>query len=168
MPDTGITLKEAGVHQIETISALAKEIWFDYYPAIISHNQIEYMLNKMYSRKALEEQMLGNKDCFLLIELENKPVGFISFNEKISGEHFINKFYVKQSLAKKGIGTFVFNKFLVSFNPNIIRLTVNRQNYKAINFYFKNGFTIEQTADFDIGGGYFMNDFIMIWRNNVK
>jgi hypothetical protein len=41
-------------------------------------------------------------------------------------------------------------------------LTVNRKNYKAINFYFKNGFTIKEIADFDIGNGFFMNDFIMI------
>jgi ribosomal protein S18 acetylase RimI-like enzyme len=44
-----------------------------------------------------------------------------------------------------------------------IRLTVNRENYKAINFYFKLGFKIEKVADFDIGQGYVMNDFVMLW-----
>jgi ribosomal protein S18 acetylase RimI-like enzyme len=47
-------------------------------------------------------------------------------------------------------------------NPKTIRLTVNRQNYKSINFYFKNGFKIERVEDFDIGSGFWMNDFIMI------
>jgi len=47
-------------------------------------------------------------------------------------------------------------------NNRPIRLQVNRKNYKAINFYFKNGFTIESVGDFDIGGGYYMNDFVMI------
>jgi ribosomal protein S18 acetylase RimI-like enzyme len=42
-----------------------------------------------------------------------------------------------------------------------ITLTVNRQNYKAINFYFKNGFTIDHIANFDIGKGYVMEDFVM-------
>jgi ribosomal protein S18 acetylase RimI-like enzyme len=42
-----------------------------------------------------------------------------------------------------------------------LRLQVNRQNVVAINFYFKAGFVIEKSADFDIGDGYFMNDFIM-------
>ena len=46
-----------------------------------------------------------------------------------------------------------------------MRLQVNRQNYKAINFYFKVGFVIERVADFDIGDGYFMNDFVMVYRN---
>jgi ribosomal protein S18 acetylase RimI-like enzyme len=40
-------------------------------------------------------------------------------------------------------------------------LTVNRQNFKAINFYFKNGFVIDEVADFEIGNGFVMNDFVM-------
>jgi hypothetical protein len=41
---------------------------------------------------------------------------------------------------------------------------VNRQNYKAINFYFKLGFKIQTVADFDIGNGYVMNDFVMVFE----
>ena len=43
-----------------------------------------------------------------------------------------------------------------------IRLTVNRKNHIAINYYFKNGFMIEEVKDFDIGDGYEMNDFVML------
>ena len=46
-----------------------------------------------------------------------------------------------------------------------LRLTVNRQNFKSINFYFKNGFKIDHVEDFDIGNGYVMNDFVMLWEN---
>ena len=49
-------------------------------------------------------------------------------------------------------------------DPLTVRLTVNRQNFKSVNFYFKNGFTIERVADFDIGNGYVMNDFVMMWK----
>ena len=47
---------------------------------------------------------------------------------------------------------------------NTMRLTVNRSNFKSINFYFKLGFIIEEVKDFDIGNNYFMNDFIMIYK----
>jgi hypothetical protein len=43
-----------------------------------------------------------------------------------------------------------------------MRLQVNRKNYKSINFYFKMGFVIEEVADFDIGDGYLMEDFVMV------
>jgi hypothetical protein len=39
-------------------------------------------------------------------------------------------------------------------------LQVARKN-KAKYFYEKLGFTVIATADFDIGNGYFMNDYIM-------
>ena len=57
-----------------------------------------------------------------------------------------------------------FIELLKLLKPEELRLTVNRQNFKSINFYFKNGFKIEQVADFDIGNGYVMNDFVMVWR----
>jgi len=64
---------------------------------------------------------------------------------------------------RKGVGTELF-KYVLNQMPTAesIELTVNRQNFKAINFYFKKGFVIKEIADFDIGNGYFMNDFIMI------
>jgi hypothetical protein len=49
-----------------------------------------------------------------------------------------------------------------------MRLTVNRQNYKSINFYFKIGFRIEKCADFPIGNGFVMNDFVMVWRKPTR
>ena len=61
-----------------------------------------------------------------------------------------------------------FDFILREYVPQEIRLQVNRQNFKAINFYFKAGFKIEKVADFDIGDGYFMNDFIMIWESLEK
>jgi RimJ/RimL family protein N-acetyltransferase len=65
----------------------------------------------------------------------------------------------------KGIGAEAFERLLEHYaDAREIRLTVNRQNYKSINFYFKIGFRIERCADFDIGGGFFMNDFVMCWK----
>ena len=41
-----------------------------------------------------------------------------------------------------------------------LELNVNRHN-KARFFYEKNGCTVEGEVDIDIGGGYFMSDYIM-------
>jgi len=69
-----------------------------------------------------------------------------------------------QNSAAKGKGTRAFKQLLSIIQPDKITLTVNRQNFKSINFYFKNRFVIERVADFDIGNGYVMNDFVMIWK----
>ena len=77
--------------------------------------------------------------------------------------NFLNKFYVDVSHHRGGIGTHFFNYLLQQMNPTKpVRLQVNRQNYKAVNFYFKNGFTIEKVTDLHVGENFYMNDFIMI------
>lgn len=157
-----LVYKTAKAEDASLISQLADGIWKKHYPSIISMEQIEYMLKNMYSNEQLLKQMsLGH--TFTLVYLNNNPVGYISISTSNNKNYFIHKFYVLVNEHKKGIGTALFNYTLKQIqNAKTIELTVNRQNYKAINFYFKNGFTIKQTADFDIGNGYFMNDFVMI------
>lgn len=158
-----IQLITATINDISTIRDLAYEIWNDYYVPIIGQNQVDYMLANMYNGESLVEQMEIKNHKFFIVKNNLVPLGFVSvFNER-EDEWFINKFYIKQSIAAKGIGTEAFNNLKQIITPKKITLTVNRQNYKSINFYFKNGFKIKAVADFDIGNGYFMNDFIMEW-----
>ena len=158
-------IRKATPSDTETIAALAEKIWMQYYPEIITVEQIRYMLDKMYSAPALQQQMSEGQDFYLLIENE-QPIGYCSFSTTEPGHYFLHKFYVDTHYHGKGIGTFLLNEMLKQLAPVLtVRLTVNRKNYRSINFYFKNGFTIEKIADFDIGNNYFMNDFIMLLKN---
>jgi hypothetical protein len=74
----------------------------------------------------------------------------------------MNKFYIQTKGQNKGAGSEVFKQWEAKTNPKEVALQVNRRNYKSINFYFKNGFVIKEVADFDIGQGYSMDDFIMV------
>lgn len=159
---TEVKLSAAGVTDIPAISQLAEKIWYQHYPSIISKKQIAYMLKKMYSHKSLMEQVNVKGHLFYLIRTEQGNVGFISVNPENEGNWFLNKFYIDQDIAGKGVGGAAFRELLKLLKPDEIRLTVNRQNFKAINFYFREGFKIEKVADFDIGGGYQMNDFVMV------
>lgn len=154
--------KKAEPEDLVIVAKLADSIWKKYYPSIISRRQIDFMLQKMYSAESLLEQMhIGHQ--FTLVYLNKKPVGYYSVSSKDHINYFLHKFYIATGNQKKGIGTQILTFLLTNLiNAESIELTVNRQNYKAINFYFKNGFVIKKTADFDIGHGYFMNDFVMI------
>ncbi|MFN3341959.1 MAG: GNAT family N-acetyltransferase [Flavobacteriales bacterium] len=127
-------------------------------------DQVEYMLGKMYSSEALHQQM-QEEQVFYLILFGNQEVGFVAVSLKSDCELFLHKFYIDDSMQGKGVGATVF-QFILDAYPQIttVRLTVNRQNYRSINFYFKLGFRIDQVADFDIGDGYVMNDFVMVYR----
>jgi ribosomal protein S18 acetylase RimI-like enzyme len=158
-----VKLSSASLSDIPAISQLAHLVWNQYYPAIISKKQITYMLRLMYSDKSLAEQFNVKGHSFYFIRTERGNAGFISVNPEDNGGWFINKFYIDQTLAGKGLGEAAFRELLRLLSPEKLTLTVNRQNYKAVNFYFKCGFKIEKVADFDIGKGFFMNDFVMTW-----
>ena len=159
-----ITLRKAGADDIPLIARLADTIWRAHYTEIIGLEQVEYMLNKMYNPNSLFDQIQHKLHVFYLVILNEEEVGFISISNEGQNKYMLNKFYLLQNLQGKGLGTLSFQQLLEE-NPDIheIRLTVNRQNFKSINFYFKLGFKIEKVADFDIGDGYFMNDFVMIF-----
>lgn len=166
-----IQLISASTKDFLLIAQLAKDIWHKHYVPIIGIEQVEYMLEKMYNQESLVEQTEKKGHQFFLINDVDaaKTIGFISISSDNQKDFWIHKFYVLSANQNKGVGTQVFEKISNIMNqPFSMRLTVNRQNYKSINFYFKIGFTIEQVADFDIGNGYYMNDFVMIWKNKTR
>lgn len=158
-----IKLKAAGPAELPIIGQLATRIWNQYYPAIIGQDQVDYMLEKMYSPASLNTQLIEKSHRFYLILRTERPIGFVSIYPENEKEWFISKFYIDQEFAGQGIGQLVFREIVTISRAETIHLTVNRQNFKAINFYFKLGFKIEKVADFDIGQGYVMNDFVMMW-----
>lgn len=162
------TLTKAGIADCGTIAALAEAIWKVHYPAIITMEQIDYMLELMYSETALRRQMEEGQQ-FYLLHTDQSTVGYISFTDHGVGDFFLHKFYLRNDLRGKGLGTFFLQETLrIMGQPVSVRLTVNRQNYTSINFYFKNRFIIEKVADFDIGNGYQMNDFVMVLHTEKK
>lgn len=157
MPATAATIQH-----IDTIGGLARRIWLAHYPAIIGQEQTEYMLEHMYAPQVLERQMREGQDFFIWEE-EGVPVGFAAVDTR-PDPGFLAKFYLDSAYRGRGIAQ-EFLSFLEGYfrgaGKTRIRLTVNRQNVGAVNFYFKTGFKIVRSEDTAIGGGYFMNDFVM-------
>jgi len=157
-----LKFKIADKYDVAIIHQLANKIWKKHYPAIISMEQIEYMLQKMYSEDSLIKQIEDGHE-FTLVILDGTPIGYISLSKKEEHHYFLHKFYVDVAVHRQNVGSKLFHFILSKLSSKAtIELTVNRQNFKAINFYFKNGFLIKEVADFDIGNGYVMNDFVMI------
>jgi diamine N-acetyltransferase len=159
-----ITLCKATTEDIPLIFRLADAIWRVYYPPIIGMAQMEYMLEKMYASDALAKQMQEGQ-VFWIILSDEHPAGFLAVSEKEKDELFLHKFYIDPAQQGKGIGEQVFHDLLLKYpDKKQVTLTVNRQNFRSVNFYFKIGFRIDHVADFDIGDGYVMNDFVMVYR----
>ena len=158
-------IKFAYNKELSELSNLAYKIWNAHYPSIIGQEQVDYMLGKFYSLESLRDQMENKKNIFIGAYMENEMAGFISYSQTGGEDYFIHKLYIKTETQRKGIGSELFRCMLENIKPKTIRLTVNRQNYKAINFYFKLGFTIEKIIDIDIKNGFVMNDFMMHYKS---
>ena len=159
-----MTISIASESQLGIIQNLAKAIWPDTYGAILSQNQLDYMMEMMYSNDSLRSQILRN-NVFLLAEIENKIVGFASYelNYQNSTATKVHKLYVLPEIQGKGVGKafmqYIQNTALKQANSALI-LNVNKYN-KAKDFYLHNGFEIAESVVVQIGNGYVMDDFIM-------
>lgn len=144
---------------------MADIIWKHHYPPIIGDAQTAYMLQRNYSIGSLKDQHTAGQIFYWICDESDAEVGFIGISNSDPEGLFIHKFYILPEHQGKGAGKSAFLSLLALY-PDIrsIQLQVNRHNYKSINFYFTLGFKIIRVADFDIGDGWQMNDFIMEWR----
>lgn len=162
MPTANLKLRQAIQKDIPLIRELSHKIWPSTYASIISADQIDYMLQMMYSEDSLVGQMKENHE-FIIVSDGKIPIGFASFSLMENGIYKLHKLYVLPQKQGKGIGKFVINEILkamVRKGGVALRLNVNRNN-KAKDFYEKLGFVIINEEDINIGNGYFMNDYVM-------
>jgi GNAT superfamily N-acetyltransferase len=147
--------------ELNVVKALAYDIWPRVYDYMISQEQISYMLSLMYDLDTLKAQWLEGVK-FVLLEVEGIPQGYISFEEK-DACIFLHKLYLRPEMQGQGFGKKMLQvaiDFAVDSKKPSLELTVNRNN-KFLEFYSSQGFQIKEEKDFDVGGGYFMNDYIL-------
>ena len=149
---------------LKIIQDLAHVIWPLVYDYMISKDQIDYMLDKMYSVSSLEKQM-EEGDVFILLVEDEIPHGFASYHINHSDLRVrLHKLYVHPAAQKNGWGLKMLNHIFEegrNQGKKEIELNVNRKN-KSIGFYQHIGFEIEKSEDIDIGMGFHMNDFVMV------
>lgn len=142
------------------IHRLAHEIWPQTFKNVLTTGQIKYMLEWMYSLPSLEQQRQSGYQ-FILIK-DDRYYGYCSYRHE-EVRTTLSKIYILPEMQGKGAGKALLNEVINRSrekNQKAIRLHVNRYN-KAISFYKRSGFKIMGKEDNDIGGGYFMNDYIM-------
>lgn len=162
--DQTLLIRPAGLDDINTIGYLAQQIWPETYGAILSPEQLRYMLQLIYSPASLRRQMIGEQQQFLVMEQDEEALGFASWSTTDDPEVFkLHKLYVLTNRQGKGLGRTLLQFILDEIRPlgaRRLRLNVNRHN-TARQFYERIGFTVAGEEDIDIGRGYFMNDYIM-------
>jgi ribosomal protein S18 acetylase RimI-like enzyme len=164
------SIRRIGKEQLQEIHDMAEIVFRHTYRDILSAEQMEYMMEWMYSLPNLRRQIEDGHVYHVAYDGE-RPCGYVSVQpERQDGAamplYHLQKIYVLPTEQGMGLGRILFQTaadFVRSEAPCLparIELNVNRNN-SAVGFYKHLGMKIMRQGDFPIGNGFYMNDYIM-------
>ena len=81
--------------QLRRIADIANEIWHEYFPGIISTEQVDFMVKKFCSFDAMKENIAGENYIYYFIKHDGKDIGYTAV--KPDGRRlFLSKIYLKK------------------------------------------------------------------------
>ena len=157
-------ITKATIENIPLIKEIAEKSWRKHYPGILSNEQIEYMLEQMYSETELKNHFENPNDHYYLLSDDENFLGIMGFENHYQKDTTkLHRIYILEEAKGKGVGKFAINflknKAKESGDLRII-LAVNKQN-SSYHFYTSQGFKIYEEGVFEIGNGYVMDDYLM-------
>lgn len=148
---------------VELVASLAASIWREHYPSIIGAAQVEYMLEKFQSSRAIVEQVRAGYRYYLMKDMTGAVVGYFSVIAR-ERELFLSKIYLERGSRGKGYAREAMRfieHLAASQSLSAITLTVNKNNRDSIGAYRKMDFVIDGSIVQDIGNGFVMDDYAM-------
>jgi GNAT superfamily N-acetyltransferase len=159
-----ITIIRLTENDIETLIPLAHRIWHAHYPGIITVEQIDYMLERGYTRQVIRDEMENQGVIWLAINSGDIMIGFASVGPYAPQTMKMHKLYLLPEYHGTGIGARALAEVEQIARNNAattLVLNVNRHNSKAIRAYERAGWQVAETVVVDIGNGFVMDDFVM-------
>ena len=104
-PPNGAQIIRATEADLPAISRLAGVIWRACYPGIISHEQIDYMLARMYALDVLRDEIRSQGIRYDQLLVDGKPAGFASYGPTSEpGVMKLHKLYLLAGDARSRVG----------------------------------------------------------------
>lgn len=159
-----VLIRRATAADVPAITALTETVWRHAYPGIISHDQIDYMLERLNDPQTLTRQITKKERIVLLALRNDLNAGFastgLSQNDKTI--YRIHQLYILPQAQKNGIG----QRLIAAAETEakkvkcaLLELNVNRNN-PAYHFYVRLGFSTVREVDIPYGP-YVLNDYVM-------
>jgi ribosomal protein S18 acetylase RimI-like enzyme len=158
-----LTFRPATAADIPLLRDLAARIWRLSYVEMISREQIDYMLEWMYSAEKIAEEMAGGV-LWEVALLDKVPIGYLAL--VFYGTHHaeLSKLYLLPEHQGQGLGQQMLAHALDLARLHgcaEMRLRVNKNNDRALRAYERAGFQIADALVADIGGGFVMDDYVL-------
>ncbi len=167
-----VTLTPTTEPDFVMLRKLAETIWRQHYTGIISADQIDYMLAGRFSDESLREHIQASDRWLEILRVSGKPVGYCAYeladmqgNARTAAAMKLGQLYVLESHRGMGLGRIMLGhieRFAIELGRRELWLQVNKRNTEAIGFYRAAGFEVVREAVFEIGGGFVMDDYVMV------
>ena len=159
-----ISIRQATPADLKTIAAIAHQTWHVAYSAILTHEQLEYMLDLFYCESALTEDVDQKNHQYYLALYQDVIVGFIGLEPNYLPQTTkVHKLYILPQFQGLYIGQQLLD-FVSQLTKEAggigLTLNVNRYNSAKL-FYEKQGFTVLKTEDIALDFGYVMEDYVL-------
>ena len=164
-----VIIEKAGPGDLQKISDMAEVVFRHTYREILSPEQLDYMMDMMYSMPNLEKQIEEGHHYYVAYDEVQR--GYVSVqydgadDDGVEVFH-LHKIYVMPDAQGMGIGIKLFNRVVEHVKeacggkPARIELNVNKFN-KSVEFYKHIGMRVLLEEDFPIGNGFYKTDYIM-------
>jgi GNAT superfamily N-acetyltransferase len=165
-----VKIEKATCDHLQIIHDMAQIVFRHTYKDILSPEQMEYMMDWMYSMPNLEKQLEEGHHYYIAYDGEI-PCGYVSVQSEGKDDDGINvfhlhKIYVMPDMQGKKIGISLFETVIGHVRNSVpdqkarIELNVNKYN-KSVDFYRHIGMRVLLEEDFPIGNGFYKTDYIM-------
>jgi len=148
--------------EIPELSAFATEIVKKHFDPIIGAAQNDYMIAHFQTVEAITGQFEHGYRYYWMQE-EDGRAGFFAIFPR-DGMMYLSKFYVHENFRGRHIASKAFEKIVAltaEEGLSKVFLNVNRDNTDVINIYYHLGFVKAREEKNDIGGGFYMDDYVL-------
>ena len=161
MTDNPISLKKVTAADVDTLLALSRKTFFDFFGPLNKPEDMEAYAAVAFTPDKLLTEIKNPGSQFYFAMLNNEVTGYLKLNFGPAQTDFgdsnaleIERIYVSEGHKGKKIGQFLLNYSIQTARENNLQyiwLGVWEHNQNAIGFYQHHGFTVFGSHDFLLG-----------------
>lgn len=153
----------SGREEIGRLAALADEIWHEYFKSLLAPEQIDYMVEKFQSEKALAKAIEEDGYLYFLACEDGALIGYCGVRPE-EERLFLSKLYLKKEYRGRGLASRLLDRAFETAKEQkkrAVYLTCNKYNKNSLEIYRAKGFRQIDAVQTEIGQGFIMDDYVM-------
>ncbi len=154
-------VKKISLNEIDQLQKIGRQTFYETFSEANSEENMKIYLDNKFSYEKLTAELTDENSEFYFATLDNEPIGYLKINFGASQTELkdekaleIERIYVSKEFHGKKVGQLLYDKAIEiakEKNVDYVWLGVWEENFRALSFYTKNGFTEFDRHIFKLG-----------------